>query len=579
MAAQKFDLKYKIFEDWCIAHAGSLPRVSAETAEERSLANWLKNKLSSCRQGKLPDDQLAKLREIPGFSDFPHVSQESRKRVAEFDRACKNFEDWRAGQPSLNERRASPKQMSVAVWLKNKLAFYRRGKLPDDELTKLRTICCFGTPGGPDATEEDMNIPINFGNRQNHVRDKDLAPEALDKPSNASIAAERLLKESQESDLRYKSFEAWCASNGTLPRRNGESVEERSLASWLKRKLMNYRRGALSSDELVKLKQIPCLSAFPNVSGTSQMLAERFERTYTSYKQWSALHGGAFPKESAEAEEERSLAIWFRNKLYKYRHGKLPAWQLAELKKFPHFTERSPRRSQEFDSAFRRFANWCASHEDALPKRSGEREESSLAIWLKNQVHRYRHGKLPDELLVKLRKIPALSDFPSVSVTSKKMLAEKFDLHYQGFKEWCARHTDMLPKQSGESLEERSLASWLNNKLFSYRHGKLPDDQLAKLRKIPGLSDFLHVSRTKLNLAQKLKFDLTYKSFQDWCAMHDGALPKRNGVSKEERSLANWLMHKLHSYRHDKLPAYQLAQLEKSPWFLERLAITKADVT
>ena len=55
------------------------------------------------------------------------------------------------------------------------------------------------------------------------------------------------------------------------------------------------------------------------------------------------------------------------------------------------------------------------------------------------------------------------------------------------------------------------------------------------------------------------------KDFKTWCATHPASLPKQRGTSKEERSLRNWLRHKLHRFRRGKLSGDQLAKLRAIP--------------
>ena len=404
LAAKKFDLKYKSFEDWCTRNAGSLPRVNAETADERTLAHWLKNKLSSCRQGKLPDDQLAKLKKIPGLSDFPQVSQESRKHAAEFDDACKRLEDWSAahhGMPLSNKKESlSPEEMSMAVWLKNKLAFHKRRGLPGDQRAKLGKKLWLSTQVDLAAGARKSRLSIKSSkNLKNPVA------EAL----RSLNTSERVPSYSEQQDLRYKSFEAWCAThNGSLPRRKGDSFEERSLASWLKRKLYDYRCGKLSKEQLAKLKQIPYLTGFPNVSAKSQMLIQKFDCTFKSFKDWCAVRNGTLPKQSGATKEERWLAIWLNNKLCACRRGTLSNHQLDQFRMLPGLSDfpNVSARSQRFECTYESLKGWCAAHNGTLPKeRGGTAEERSFGIWLRNKLHNHKCGKLPHQHLAKLKEL------------------------------------------------------------------------------------------------------------------------------------------------------------------------------
>ena len=623
---KEFDDSCKSFEEWCLAHNGTLPAKTGQSEEERSLAKWLSNKLSSYRRGKLPNGHLTKLRKIPGLSDFPHMSRKDKKLAREFTDTCKRVEEWCAthhGGPS-NQKELSSEEMSMAVWFKNKLAFYRSGKLADDQIFELRKIPLFRDMAGFAESKEES-----------HGRRDDPAPESLDKHDKIPLAAQRLLNQSDQDDLRFTSFEEWCSKHpGTLPKRNGENAQERSLAQWLSHKLHSYRRGTLSEYQVAKLRKIPnFLERIPSRS-------EKFDLTCSRFRKWCATHNGTLPKERGETAEERSLAIWLRKKLqtnkrgklpdeqlaklkaipgllwfweeaqsranvskfdltcrrmenwcgrhcraspkenaeskeeqflarwcrnilYNYRLGKLSENQVAKLRSIPNFLQGIPSQSAKFDLACASFQEWCAAHGGALPTQRGGEEEKGLAKWLSDKLRHYQNGQLPDEQLVKLRRIPCLSSLFNALENSQipVLRALEFDRSYSRFKTWCATHKGTLPQRSGETAEERSAASWFMRNLYLYRHGKLPDVQLAKLRTIPGLSDF-PLLQSRQMVTQK--FDVTCKSLKHWCAMH-GTLPKRSGEGEDERVLAVWLKNKLSSCRRGTLPGDQLDKLRKIP--------------
>ena len=118
-----------------------------------------------------------------------------------------------------------------------------------------------------------------------------------------------------------------------------------------------------------------------------------------------------------------------------------------------------------------------------------------------------------------------------------------------------------MPKQKGDTKKETFLAIWLTKQLCNHRSGKLSEDQQAQLRKIPAISQFFSVQGKSI----RLHFALRCKSIEDWCAHHGGSLPKTNGDTQEERSLANLLMYKLRRYHCGKLSDNQLATLRTIP--------------
>ena len=523
-----FALKCKSFEDWCAQHGGSLPKQRGDTHEERSLANWLMHKLRRYRRGKLSDEQLAQLRKIPAMSEVFSVQGKSF-RSEHFALKCKNFEDWCAqhGGSLPKQRGDTQEERSLADWLKYELRRYRCGNLSDDQLARLRKI---------PAISEVLGAQV------------------------------KSFRSSEYFVLKCKSFEAWCAQHGdSLPKRSGDTQEERSLATWLTKRLFRYRRGKLADAQRSQLRKIPAISEVFSDQGKS-FRSEHFARKCKSFEDWCAQHGGSLPKRSGDTQEERSLAIWLVNKLFRYKRGKLSVDQLAQLRKIPAICDlfstkdRPPSLSERFELKCKSLENWCTS-QGTLPKQKGDtQEERSLAIWLRDKLFSYRRCKLSDDQLAQLRKISAISEL--FSVQGKSFRSEPFALKCKRFENWCAQHGGSLPKERGDTQEERSLAIWLRDKLFSYRRCKLSDDQLAQLRKISAISELFSDQGKSFRSEY---FALKCKNFEDWCAQHGGSLPKQTGDTQEEKSLGTWFTNKVFRYRCGKLSADQLVQLRKIP--------------
>ena len=457
----------------------------------------------------------------------------------------------------------------------------------------------------------------------------------------------------RQDDFYYNGFADWCVTHDEiLPRRDGSTSEERSLASWFRHKLRLYYSDDLSNEELVKLKKIPAINehiclhgqwslkfalksmnfedwcakhrrVLP-VGGTGEessledwpsntishyhsgrngkhsenrlpylwkipvavdlevfrtknhslSRSERFDLKCKNFEKWCSQHSGSLPKQKGDTQEERTLGTWLMNKLFRYRRGKLSDDQIAQLKKIPAISEVFSVQGKSFQSRHfplkcKSFEDWCAQHGGSLPKQKGDtQKERSLAIWLTKQLSNHRHGKLSCDQQAQLRKIPAISQF--FSVQGNSFQAEHFALKCKSFEDWCAQHGGSLPKQNGDTQEERSLAIWLMNKLFRYRRGKLSVDEQTKLTEIGAISE-LFSDQSKSFRSEH--FAMKCKNFQDWCAQHGGSLPKQNGDTQEERSLAIWLTKQLSSYRRGKLCNDQLAQLRKIPAISEVLSV------
>ena len=518
------DFYYKGFADWCAARDGALPRRDGSTSEERSLASWFRHKLRLYYSDDLSDEELVKLKKIPAINE--HIclhGQWSLKFVVK----NMNFEDWCAKHRRLLPQQAggTGEESSLADWLKNAISSHhhgRSGKHSENKLPFLRKI----------------SVPVDID---------------VFRVKNQSLSR------SERFDLKHKKFEDWCAAHhGTLPGRHGDTQEERSLAIWFKNKLYRYRCGRLSFDQQAKLREIPAVSELFSVQGKAFRSFEHFALKCKSVKHWCAQHRESLPKQRGDTQEERSLGIWLMNQLARYRRGRLSVDQQNKLREIPVISE---------VLNYKDFADWCAVHDGTLPRKNGPTwNERSLACWFKQKLHLYRSGKVSDDQLAQMKKIPAICDLFTLQARSLS-----FALKCKNFEDWCTVHNGNLPKHKGDSAEERSLANWLCHKLHSYRNGKLTDDQLAHLRSIPVVEAVFTVEGRSLSYAER--FALKCKSFEDWCAQHSGSLPKQTGDTQEERSLAMWFKDKLFSFRHGKLSDDQLALLRKIPAISEVFSV------
>ena len=433
----------------------------------------------------------------------------------------KDFADWCATHDGALPRREGPtsEERSLASWFRHKLRLYYSDDLSDEELVRLKKV---------PAINEHFCLHGQW---------------------------------SLKFALKSMSFEDWCAKHRRLLPQQGET-EERSLTDWLKKTIPSYQNGKNPENKLGEWR----ISKSFSVQRFSLNHSELFDLKCKSFEKWLVGQNGTLPKQGGKSEEERSLANWLKEKLRRYRRGKLSDDQLSKLKKIPAMSDmfgpQYQNRSELFDLKCKRFEDWCVSHNETLPKRNGDtQEERSLALWFKDKLSSYRRGKLSDDQLTRLRKIPVISEV--FSVQGKSFRSEHFALKCKNFQDWCAQAGGTLPQLSGQSQEERSLANWLKNKLHSYRLGKLPEEQLTRLRKLHRLSDFPHISQNTQMLSHE--FNLTCRSLEAWCVVHNGTLPKQRGKTKEERSLAIWLRDKLFRYRHGKLCDDHLAQLRKIP--------------
>ena len=115
--------------------------------------------------------------------------------------------------------------------------------------------------------------------------------------------------------------------------------------------------------------------------------------------------------------------------------------------------------------------------------KSEDKAEASLAVWLSSQLMRRQAGKLIVWQQEQLEAIPGMQQKLDQRI-SRKPWSERFD----ELERWCICHGSRLPsrKRNAVDANEKSLAAWLNACQKKHKADLLSEDQISRLKNLPG---------------------------------------------------------------------------------------------
>ena len=391
--------RFRQLKRW-ISQAQRIPNPHRKRAKrsqmERKLGWWLNRARQSYFKGYLEEDRLSQLWSLPPVATYFTTHLLPSGAILSWEDRLASVRAWIMTHGRLPSRTADDaSERQLARWLQNSCAKARRDELYPDRLAKLKEL---------------------------------------------PLMQPRLAHESPRLQKVWhrhcESLAEWLVDHdGQLPHGVSSNATERLLALWLYNNLLKVQEGHLVQQRLEQLGETLANSkldwseeGFEGFDKKS-LLQQWFETQkrgiahesktsraqalwnvrYASLKAWCDAHGRS-PKQNAETEEERRLQTWLNNNCFAAKAGKLNAGQLAKLEQIQTGSERLISRSDKFQRNLQLLNKWCDEHEGELPKKEGSLEERQLARWLDNRVSSARRGKMPNDLLAKLRAIPRLAE-------------------------------------------------------------------------------------------------------------------------------------------------------------------------
>lgn len=589
------------------SHRRRLPSVNARSREERRLAKFVHNQRVALSSGRLPDDRLKLLLEVPGMAARVRLwkvraegTERPRCSWASFSRRLQELRTWSTEHGRLPRRWGlTQSERRLHAFLHEQRTLFMRGVLADVRLRKLEKI-----PG--------MNERLQVW-AQLHAVDSEVGTQlAVPKRRWGWRSFLALLRELQQ----------WSAEHGWLPRHDGGVTKrepcEKRLAKFIANQCQAHRLGLLSEARLKALAEVP---------GMSERIQKwvtpvSFEIQVASLEQWIALQEvPRLPSRRSSDPEELRLAVFLdthhrslaKSLLSPDRVERLfavPAIQASRLwllyapqRQHPLPAEAAPqdhpsasssavpmKQAEEqpepgltsggvaaalksYMATLRELKDWVVSH-GQLPKQSQKADalEKRLARFLLQEQGACVHGALTPDRRQMLLEVPCMAArlaqweqrwaVQGTSPSDVAAVAEKdYRTWVQELDSWVRVH-HRLPVYGKGDAQERRLASFLNSQrrhLLTSAPERWKLDLLKAVPRVP--EQFEQWQRPRCPFHQRVE------ELEAWVAAHDGQLP-----TGTEKRLFGFIRKQQELFMLDKLPLDRQQRLSQVPGFRERLA-------
>jgi effector-binding domain-containing protein len=263
---------YDEFADW-VNKNKKMPSVLSKDKTERKLGTWACNRRVYQKIGKLPEEDAKKLEKLNGW----YWSTETHE-IKSFDEIYDELVIWVNKNDKLPTVAADDKrEKKLAIWVGNRRADNKEGKLPEDKIKKLEKI------NGWFWTIEGHEI--------------------------------------KSFDEMYNELVEWTKKNGKLPTSMSKDAMERKIGEWANTKRQCKKEGKLSEDIIKKLEQ---------VNGWFWNANDLFNIACSELNDWINKND-RLPLNKSENEMEKKLANWINYRRIEKKKGKLSDERIKKL--------------------------------------------------------------------------------------------------------------------------------------------------------------------------------------------------------------------------------------------------------
>ena len=341
----------------------------------------------------------------------------------------------------------------------------------------------------------------------------------------------------KSSDERYNELKIWIDKHNTIPKQSSTDPIENKLATFCCNQRRSYKNGKLSNE------QIKLFEEFPFWYWKQE---DSFYEKYEELKKWIIVYGKIPTKHSSD-EKEKSLAWFCGTRRKEKKNGKLDKNKIKLLEKLPYWFW-----GQEdlFYERYEELKQWIIINGKIPSSKSVNQPEKSLGKFCDNCRIARKNKKLLDNRIKLLEKLPHW-----IWYTEEVAIKQSFNKTYIELKKWIIKNS-RIPSQGSIDKIEKKFAFFCNKHRASYRNGKLSDDKIQLLTKLPywfwSIDD---VSNEK------------YEELQKWIIEHN-KLPSSSSKNQTEKILGKFCSHKRQDYKNGKLTKDRIKFLEKLPkWY------------
>ncbi len=339
------DLKWDAHYDKVVKFIQQHGRYPTDTrkdkGEEVPLAKWLYHQRYLIRLNKFPEERLEKFNKInPTTSFFNKKWQNNLKQVIQFTKKNNRLPFW----DSLEEKH-------LRLWYHNQYTFYRKGTLNQQRKTLLD--------------------------------------------------ASGILKYIYENDVwkkRYDEFLKYVTQHKRPPK-TGAHGYEKKLAHWYALNKSALKRGTLSSERALQMKEL--IQVSPKREGRVEAIwTKHFNKLLIFKKQY-----GRLPKSTAKDRDELRLYYWLSDQKKYYRQNKLSAEQIGRLRLFSSETlnikefsvKHQDKQIERWHINYKNVKNFLKQHGRFPFTYNNTIQEIRLGNWCRYQKRKYHDRTLNGE--------------------------------------------------------------------------------------------------------------------------------------------------------------------------------------
>jgi len=344
--------------------------------------------------------------------------------------------------PRINKKRRD-RATELAWWINNRRDEYKAGRLGEERVASLRAL-----PGWSWEPRGVATHPYAAP----HV---DPFPEKLE------------------------ALRAFVDKYGEYPTIRGVNGVGKKLGVWINSRRSEYKKGRLAPERAAALEGLP--------GWRWDGSAERnnpFPHRLDDLVQFHAQHGDYPTRSGNRHPQETQMAQWIYNRRQEHKKGKLKPEHAAALEALPWWKWEDERVVVDpFPERLLEVIQFVVDHGE-FPKRAGHRpREASLGNWINHKRYEFKNGRLAEDKAAELAALPGWK-WEGEAHNAKK---DVFPARIEQLMVFVATHGH-YPGLYGRRRGEKELYNWTHHKRYEYKRGRLPEDRIAALEKLPGWS-------------------------------------------------------------------------------------------
>ena len=248
-----------------------------------------------------------------------------------------------------------------------------------------------------------------------------------------------------------------------MPSAPYKTPEGHALGRWVVRQRSSYDEGALDSDRVHRLEELPGWKWDP--------FAEKWEEGFRRLKSYVDRNGHANVPQSYSIDGYR-LGHWVTQQRIKHTNGSLDGSRANQLQKLPGWTW-DPK-SAMWEEGFRRLTDYVEQHNHARVPASYEVDGYRLGSWVSSQ--RGKRGALSHERERRLDGVPGWT---------WDARADRWEEGFGCLQQYVERHGDARVPDKFIADGFR-LGHWVSVQRQNQASGKLDEGRKHRLEQLPG---------------------------------------------------------------------------------------------